>query len=133
MPYICVVDKPLSAIAYTHGFLAQAKDEGMTEAEMEAMERFLSMHPDAGDLIVGSGGCRKVRIARAGRGKSGGYRIVTFFTSDDLPLYLIAMLAKGSRANFDDDEVAAMAAFAKRIKDRARRQSSSAARPKTGD
>lgn len=82
---------------------------------METMERMLAASPLAGDLIVGSGGCRKVRIAGRGRGKSGGYRVVTFFAHAGLPLYLVAMLAKGARASFTDAEVSAMASFAKRI------------------
>ncbi len=107
--------KALHTIAYTAGFLAQAKADGMTEAEMEAMERMLAANPEAGEMIVGSGGCRKVRLAGKGRGKSGGYRVVTFFAHAGLPVYLVAMLAKGARANFSDAEVSAMAVFAKRI------------------
>ncbi len=107
--------EPLHTVAYTAGFLTQAKADGMTEAEMEAMERMLAANPEAGELIVGSGGCRKVRIAGKGRGKSGGYRVVTFFAHAGLPVYLVAMLSKGSRENFSAVEVAAMAIVAKRI------------------
>ena len=107
--------KPLSTVAYTAGFLAQAKSEGVSEAELSALERMIAADPTVGDLIVGSGGCRKVHLAGKGRGKSGGYRVVTFFAHDAMPVYLVAMLAKGSRENFDAREVAAMAAFAKRI------------------
>lgn len=113
------MDTRLNTVAYTAGFLAQAKDEGMTDAEMLAMEQFLAANPEAGDVIIGSGGCRKVRIAGRGKGKSGGYRVVTYFATDEMPVYLLAMLSKGSRENFDADEVAAMAAYAKRIKDKA--------------
>lgn len=107
--------KPLHTVAYTAGFLAQAKADGMTEAEMEAMERMLAANPEAGEMIVGSGGCRKVRIAGRGRGKSGGYRVVTFFAHGGLPVYLVAMLSKGGRGTFSAAEVAAMATMAKRI------------------
>ncbi len=79
------------------------------------MERMLAANPLAGELIVGSGGCRKVRIAGRGRGKSGGYRVVTFFAHAGLPVYLVAMLSKNGRANFSAAEVAAMATMAKRI------------------
>lgn len=82
---------------------------------MEAMERMLAANPEAGQMIVGSGGCRKVRLAGKGRGKSGGYRVVTFFAHAGLPVYLVAMLAKGSRADFSAAEVAAMSAMAKQI------------------
>ena len=73
------------------------------------------MNPEAGDLIVGSGGCRKLRLAGRGKGKSGGYRVVTFYVSTARPVYAIAVLSKGSRATFTAAEVAAMAGFARRI------------------
>ena len=109
------MDTPLNEVAFTAGFLSQAKAEGMSEAELEAVVRLLSANPEAGDLIAGSGGCRKVRIARQGGGKSGGYRVVTFFARRAMPVYVFAVLAKGSRANFSDAEVDAMASVAKRI------------------
>lgn len=109
------MSKPLTTVAYTASFLAQAKSEGMSEAELSALEKMIAADPTVGELIVGSGGCRKVRIAGKGKGKSGGYRVVTFFAHNAMPVYLVAMLAKGSRENFDAREVAAMAAFAKRI------------------
>ncbi|HEY5411834.1 MAG TPA: type II toxin-antitoxin system RelE/ParE family toxin [Caulobacteraceae bacterium] len=107
--------EPLNEVAFTEGFLADAKDDGMTESEIAAMVELLSTNPEAGDLIVGSGGCRKVRVAGRGKGKSGGYRVVTFYARPQMPVYVIAALSKGSRSNFDKEEVAAMAAFAKRI------------------
>ena len=109
------MDKPLNEVAFTASFLAQAKAEGMSEAEMEALVRLVARNPEAGDLIAGSGGCRKVRVARRGGGKSGGYRVVTFFARRAMPVYMLAVLAKGARANFTDAEVKAMAAVAKRI------------------
>ena len=108
--------KPLITVAFTAAFLAQAKDEGMTAAEMDALAQVLAANPEAGDLIVGSGGCRKLRLAGRGHGKSGGYRVVTFFATAARPVYVIAVLSKGSRANFTATEVAAMALVAKRIK-----------------
>lgn len=36
----------------------------------------LAMHPDAGDLIEGAGGIRKIRVASSGRGKRGGSRVI---------------------------------------------------------
>ena len=47
-----------------------------SEEERGAFSSFLAANPDAGDLIVGSGGCRKVRWSRKGSGKSGGVRII---------------------------------------------------------
>jgi len=107
--------RPLNEVAFTAGFLSQAKAEGMTAAEMDGLVELLSKNPEAGVLIVGSGGCRKVRLARTGGGKSGGYRVVTFFARQSMPVYVFAVLAKGSRETFSDDEIKAMAAASQRI------------------
>lgn len=115
MPYYSAMTGALHTVAFTASFLAQAKGEGVTEAELESLVRTLAETPDAGELIVGSGGCRKVRLAGRGKGKSGGYRVVTFFARRALPVYCVAVLSKGARENFSDAEVQAMAALAKRI------------------
>jgi hypothetical protein len=87
----------------------------MTTAEMRTVVDIVSADPGAGDLIVGSGGCRKLRIAGKGKGKSGGYRVVSYFAANDLPVFLVAVLAKGSRANFTKAETAAMTKMTKTI------------------
>lgn len=105
----------MRTVVETPAYLTSARDEGMTPAEMKAAVDLIAANPLAGDLIVGSGGCRKVRVAGKGKGKSGGYRIVTYVCGDDAPVYLLAVLAKGSRANFSTAERSAMAQSAKRI------------------
>lgn len=97
----------------------------MTPEEMTAVVDLLAREPGAGVLIVGSGGCRKVRIAGKGRGKSGGYRIVTFFGGGHMPVYLLAVLSKGSRENFTAAEVKAMAAMSRRLLDASRPRAAS--------
>lgn len=98
----------MQSIVETPAYLAAAREEGMTAEEMAAAVDLVAANPGAGDLIVGSGGCRKVRVAGKGRGKSGGYRVVTFFGGDDVPVFLLAVLAKGTRANFSKAERNAM-------------------------
>jgi hypothetical protein len=115
MPYSFRVSEPLNEVAFTAGFLAQAKAEGMTEVDLTALAQILAANPEAGDLIVGSGGCRKLRLGGRGKGKSGGYRVVTFFARRAMPVYVLAVLSKGSRQNFSDAEVQAMAGLTRRI------------------
>ena len=81
MPYIWAVDNALHTVAFTSGFLVQAKGEGVTEAELAALVQTLAVNPEAGDLIVGSGGCRKLRLAGRGKGKSGGEGYTVKLTS----------------------------------------------------
>ncbi len=76
----------------------------MTEDEVVRLEELLGRNPQAGEEIVGTGGCRKLRFARPGKGKSGGYRVITFFTGPSLPLFLITVFAKNERANLTQAE-----------------------------
>jgi len=107
----------MQSVVETPAYLAAAKEEGMTAEEMTAAVDLVAANPKAGDLIVGSGGCRKVRVAGKGRGKSGGYRVVTFFGGEDVPAFLLAVLAKGSRANFSKAERNAMKQATRRLRE----------------
>lgn len=115
----------LHTVAETQVFRATAKAEGMTEAEREAAIQIIAADPTAGDLIVGSGGLRKVRVPGRGRGKSGGYRVLTYFVGPEAPVYLLACLSKATAANFTDAQIKVLAAEAKAILAalKARRQS----------
>ena len=59
----------------------------------------LSCNTTDGDLIQGTGGLRKLRWAAKGKGKSGGVRIIYYFYSDEIPLFLITGFAKSEMAN----------------------------------
>lgn len=107
----------MHTVVETAPYLSSAKTEGMTVEEMRLVVDMIAAAPEAGDLIVGSGGCRKVRIPGKGRGKSGGYRVVTYYFSADAPVFLLAVLSKGSRGNFSDAECAALSKAAKRLRD----------------
>lgn len=60
--------------------------------------------PRIGDLIEGTGGVRKFRLAGRGFGKSGGFRIVSYYGGPDVPVFLLAALSKGERANLSKAE-----------------------------
>lgn len=99
----------MHTVVETQPFLRSAKDNGMSDIERSAVVDRVAAKPTAGDLIVGSGGCRKLRIAGRGKGKSGGFRVVTFYAGEGYPVFLLAVLSKGSDANFSDAQINAMA------------------------
>ena len=76
----------------------------MEDPELEELILHLSENPMAGDVIVGTGGCRKLRWRRHGRGKSGGYRTITFYSGEAMPVFLLAVFAKGERSDLNQDE-----------------------------
>lgn len=99
----------LHTVAETAGFLRDAEALGLEAADRTALVDALAANPEAGDLIVGSGGIRKVRVAGRGRGKSGGFRVLVAHVGPEAPVYLLAVLSKGDRENFTDAEVRALA------------------------
>ncbi|MGN8023886.1 type II toxin-antitoxin system RelE/ParE family toxin [Phyllobacterium sp. 22229] len=72
----------MQTVIETPAFLASAYDEGISDLERADIVAFIADNPTAGDLMPGSGGARKVRYAARGKGKSGGYRIITYFADE---------------------------------------------------
>jgi putative transcriptional regulator len=54
---------------------------------------------------AGNGGARKVRFARLGEGKRGGYRFITFFSGADIPVFLLSVFAKNAKSDLNKDEI----------------------------
>jgi len=94
----------MHAVCETHAFRQVAAQAGMTDDEIARLIDFLAENPTAGDEMAGTGGCRKVRVAGRGKGKSGGYRTITFFTGEALRLFLVTVFSKGERANLSKAE-----------------------------
>lgn len=90
-------------VAETRAF--QRKVAGLlSEREKADLIDYLAEHPNAGVLIQGAGGIRKLRWAQAGRGKSGSVRVIYYFHSELMPLYLLTVFAKNEKANLSKEE-----------------------------
>ena len=70
----------------------------LTVKEKEELISYLSEQPHSGVLIQGTGGIRKLRWARSSRGKSAGVRVIYYFHSNIMPLYLLAIFGKNEKA-----------------------------------
>ena len=86
----------MQSVIETEGYLRAANDAKMAEEEMVAAVDLVSTDPEAGDVMAGTGGVRKARLAGRGKGKSGGYRIVWYFGGGDIPVFLLAVFGKGA-------------------------------------
>lgn len=76
----------------------------LSQSERNDVVDYVAATPKAGDLIQGTGGVRKLRWARSGRGKSGGVRVIYYFHSEALPLYLLTVFGKGEKADLSQAE-----------------------------
>lgn len=94
----------LQTVAETPAVQRDAAAAGMTKAEKAELIGFLAANLDAGDLIVGTGGARKLRWRRPGTGKNGGYRVITYYAGRALPVFLLTLYTKGERANLSPPE-----------------------------
>jgi hypothetical protein len=75
--YVLDVQYRVLTIYETPTFVAEAAKVWTTEERLEFFA-WISGEPEAGTVIKGSGGCRKVRWSRPGTGKQGGVRIIYF-------------------------------------------------------
>jgi hypothetical protein len=69
------------------------------ESERASFCAWISVNPDVGDVIPGSGGCRKVRWSRAGMGKRGGVRIIYFKRLENGTIWLLTIYGKNMTEN----------------------------------
>jgi hypothetical protein len=74
-------------------------------------QRWLARHPDSGDLIEGTGGIRKIRVASSGRGKRGGSRVIYYHFTAAAHIALLMIYPK----NEQDDLTATQRKALKRI------------------
>lgn len=112
----------MQTVVETPSYLSAAKDAGMTDAGMTDAVRLslveaLAREPEMGVVIKGTGGFRKIRVAAEGRGKSGSYRVVTFFSGPRIPVFLITVFAKNEADNLTPAERNALAKMAKTLVD----------------
>jgi hypothetical protein len=94
----------MHAVCELKAFEHAAYEVGMTAEEVDELIDFLSLHPSAGEVMEGTGGCRKLRFPGRGKGKSGGYRTVTFYSGDEVPVFLVTVFSKGERSNLTKRE-----------------------------
>lgn len=91
-------------VVETPSFLRRAKGL-LSETERADLVAYLAEHPDSGKVMEGTSGVRKLRWAKEGEGKSGGYRgVIYYFHSERIPLFALLIYGKNEKANLTQDE-----------------------------
>jgi len=75
-----------------------------SEQEQRYLELTLALHPRAGPVVPGTGGVRKTRVARSGRGKRGGARVIYHYHAASERVFLILAYAKTEQDALSMDE-----------------------------
>lgn len=111
----------LVSIVELQSFIRNIEGELDTD-ELDELKNYLSANPEAGVVIKNTGGVRKLRWAASGRGKRGGGRVIYYFHSEIMPLYLFKFFAKAAKSDLTGKEkkelVGVVAAILKEHKQR---------------
>ena len=77
----------------------------LDDDEYAEMQSFLAARPDAGRIIQGSGGFRKLRWAGSGRGKRGGLRVIYYWWVAKDRISLLMVYPKNEMDDLTADEL----------------------------
>ena len=106
----------MHTVLETIEYLKAADNAGMGEEERVAVVDLLATKPEAGAIMPGCGGARKLRVGKRGTGKSGGYRVISYYAGEDVPVFLLTVFGKGEKDNLTMAERNALAGLTKRLK-----------------
>jgi hypothetical protein len=90
-------------VVETETFLERAKAI-MTETERADLVAYLASNPEAGKLIPGTGGARKIRWAIQGKGRRGGARTIYYYHNESIPLFILDIYAKNQKADLSESD-----------------------------
>ena len=110
LPYIEIEQKgvcPCTEFIESSVFARYVYDD-LTEDEYGDLQWYLSNYPDAGDLVPGSGGCRKLRWGMTDKGKRGSVRMIYYGQTSEGHIWLLAIYAKARRENLPAQVIRAM-------------------------
>jgi DNA-binding transcriptional regulator YiaG len=94
----------MQSVIQTTTFLTQAKRCGLSDDDLQEIVAVIAADPEAGVLMAGTGGARKLRHAREGQGKSGGFRTVHYFGGGGIPVFALAIYGKNEKGNLSKAE-----------------------------
>ena len=79
--------------------------ENLADEEYQKLQIRLCEFPDAGDLIKGSGGLRKIRQAAKGKGTRGGSRVIYYFAAANEMFFMLDIYMKNEKDDLSQVEI----------------------------
>lgn len=107
LPYAVVMKRPIHTVVEAVAFIAQSQKLGVTETERADLLDVYASDPEYGATLKHTGGLRKGRIAKDDTGKSGGYRVFSFYANERNPVFLLWIIDKSKDATLTKAQEAA--------------------------
>ncbi len=79
--------------------------ELLSDDEYAELQQALAANPNAGDVILGSGGLRKMRWAIQGRGKRGGARVIYYYLISRDQFYMLLIYGKNEQDDLSPEQL----------------------------
>jgi hypothetical protein len=80
----------------------------LSDEELDRVQAELQVNPEAGDVIQGTFGVRKIRVAHGGKGKRGGARVLYYYVDARMTIYLMRVYAKSKQVDVSPGEKRAL-------------------------
>ena len=117
MPYTLQMSKPpVHTLVETQAFTARVRKLGLSADELASLYDTYATDPEYGKVVRKTGGLRKGRIAKDGTGKSGGYRVFSYFADYANPAFLLWILDKSDDDTLTDEQEKAFKALTTLLK-----------------
>lgn len=100
----------IETLTFTRQIKALLSDEQYLE-----LQAALVMNPEAGDLVKGGGGIRKLRWSRPGSGKSGGIRTIYYWRKVEGQILMLLAYPKSKKDTLTAEETAILRSLVKEL------------------
>jgi len=77
----------------------------LSDDEYRSLQLALAFRPEAGALIRGSGGLRKIRWAVSGRGKRGGVRVIYYWATAEDQIFMLLIYRKNQQEDLTPQQL----------------------------
>lgn len=87
----------------------------LNDDDYRVLQHTLAANPEAGDIVTGGGGIRKIRFALPGKGKRGGVRIIYYWQKSKDRIFMLIVYIKSKKSNLTTEQTTILKRLAKEI------------------
>ncbi len=107
----------MKALFVESSLFERLRSDYLSDEDYRQFQNTLLRSPELGDVIQGTGGLRKVRVATKGKGKRGGARVIYYYFDSHQRFYLLTIYAKNEMSDLTADQKRQLKTFVEAWKD----------------